>query len=118
MVALVKEIGIEKFSQQFADSPARLAWLEAHFADANAELLRILLEEADNSDFSLRQWIDALIIMGHWLDSRSLCANLEDQIGFASCASAAVGAGSSMTTISGAVSDMLDEYGFERATKK
>jgi len=118
MVALVKEIGIEKFREQFADSPSVLAWLEATFADANAALLKALLEEVDESHYSLRQWVDALVVLGHWLDAHGFTAELQDQIGYASCACDAAGAGVHVAPLSSLVSEMLDAYGFERAVKK
>lgn len=118
MVALVKEIGTEKFREQFADFPYTLAWLEANLADADPALVKRLLAEVDDSHYGLRQWIDAFVVMGHWLDARGLAASLEDQIGFAGCACDAAGAGVNVTPLSALVSEMLDSYGFERAVKK
>ncbi|MGB1128012.1 MAG: hypothetical protein ACPG3X_06565 [Opitutales bacterium] len=118
MVALVKERGLEAFRQQFADAPAKLEWLEAHFSRSNSALLKPLLEDVDDSHFSLRHWVDALILMGEWLDARGLMASLEDQIGFVSCANAAAGAGAQVSSLPGIVSEMLESYGFERAVKK
>lgn len=113
----MKKIGMETFLQQFADSPASFAWVQANLEGAGQDLLRTFLDEVDESHYTLRQWIDALIVMGHWLDARSLAASLEDQIGFVSCANAAAGAGAHLTTLSAIVSEMLDTYGFERAEK-
>lgn len=118
MVTLMKEIGINLFLQQFADSPVCLAWVEANLEDADQKTLGTLLDEVNDSHYSLRQWIDALIVMGHWLDSRGLAASLQDRIGYVCCASAAAGAGANLTPLSALVSDMLDDYGFERAVKK
>jgi hypothetical protein len=115
MVTFMNEIGMETFLKQFADSPARLAWVEANLEDADQELLRDFLDEVDESHYSLRQWIDALIVMCHWLDARGLAASLEDRIGFAGCANAAAGAGANLTSLSALVSEMLDNYGFERS---
>ena len=114
----MSEIGMDTFLKQLADSPASLAWVEANLEDADQVLLRTFLDEVDESHYSLRQWIDGLIVMSYWLDARDLAASLEDRIGFASCANAAAGAGANLTTLSATVSEMLDSYGFERSVKK
>ena len=118
MLMFVEKIGLEKFRRQFADAPTALAWLEANLFEADDARVRLLLEEVDDSTYSLREWIDALVVMGEWLDARGLKAGIEDQIGFVSCANASAGAGASISVLSGIVSDMLDQYGFERAVAK
>ena len=114
----MKEIGMDAFMREFADSPKSLAWVEANLEDSDDEVLSSFLDEVNDSHYSLRQWIDALIVVGHWLDARGLAASLQDRIGFVSCANAAAGAGANLTPLSALVSDMLDSYGFERAVKK
>lgn len=116
MVALMKEIGIENFLHQFADSPARLAWVEACLSDHDS--VRALLDAVDESAYSLRQWVDAFILVGQWLDARGLRASFQDQLGYLSCACEAAGAGGNLTTLSGIVAEMLDSYGFDSAAKK
>lgn len=116
MVALMKEIGTENFLRQFADSPARLAWVEACLSDQAS--VRAVLAAVDESPYSLRQWVDAFIIVGQWLDARGLHASFLDQLGYVSCACEATGAGANLTTLTAVVSEMLDDYGFECAVKK
>ena len=55
---------------QFADSPALIAYLDDHFKGAD-DLLRALLEEVDESDFSLRDWMEGLLVLNQWLEERS-----------------------------------------------
>jgi len=112
----MKEIGSESFLSQFADSPARLAWVEAYLTGRDS--VRALLELVDESPFSLRQWVDAFIILGQWLDARGLRASFDDQLGYVSCASEAAGAGANLTTLPGVVSEMLADHGFDSAVKK
>jgi len=112
----MKKIGMDDFLTQFADSPARLAWVEACLSDRDS--VRALLDAVDESPYSLRQWVDAFIIVGQWLDARGLCASFRDQLGYVSCACEAAGAGANLTTLSAVVSEMLDDYGFECAVKK
>jgi hypothetical protein len=114
----MNKIGMELFRDQFADSPSTLAWVEANFSDADSDLVQKLLDEVDESDYSLRQWIDALVVLGHWMDARALTARLEDQIGYVGCACAAAGASANLTPLSGLVADMLESYGFECAEKR
>jgi len=113
MVALMKVMGIDNFLQQFADSPARLAWVEACLSDEASG--RSLLDAADESPYSLRQWVDAFIVLGQWLDARGLRASFQDQLGYVNCACEATGAGANLTSLAAVVSEMLDDYGFESA---
>jgi len=113
------KMGIEAFREQFADSPSVLAWLEANFAQgANQELILPLLGDVDESAYSLREWIDAFLVMAEWLDKNGLTASLEDQIGFLCCASGAAGSSANLTALPELVIDLLDSYGFERAVRK
>ncbi|WP_146209367.1 hypothetical protein [Coraliomargarita sinensis] len=112
----MKEIGRDKFLEQFADSPARLAWAEAYLSDR--ESVRALVDAVDESPYSLRQWVDAFIVVGQWLDARGLRASFQDQLGYVSCACEAAGAGANLTTLSGVVTEMLDDYGFESAVEQ
>ena len=105
---------MERFREEFADSPAALTWLEANLTDVDDGVVRDLLEEVDASRFSLRQWVEGMVVLGHWLDARRQRASLVDQIGYVSCASAAAGAGASLSSLPGLVEDMLETYGFER----
>lgn len=116
MVPLMKEIGSENFLKQFADSPARLAWLEACLPDRGS--VRALLDVVDESAYSLRQWVDAFMVVGQWLHARGLRASFQDQLGYVSCACEAAGAGANLTTLTAIVSEMLDEHGFECAVKE
>lgn len=116
MVALVKEIGIDSFLKQFADSPARLAWVEACLSEQQS--VCALLDAVDDSPYSLRQWVDAFIVVGQWMDARGLRAGFQDQLGYVHCACEAAGAGANLTPLAALVSEMLDSYGFESAVKK
>jgi hypothetical protein len=114
----MKEMGFDLFREQFADSPDTVAFLEANFCDAPAGLIAALLEGADESDFSLREWVEALRVLSHWLDTHGLLLPLSDQIGYVSCASEAAGVGANLTHLPSLVSEMLEAYGCERAVKK
>ena len=103
--------------EQFADSPAALAYLEARFKD-EASLQHVLLEEADDSHFSVQQWVEALIILQQWLGARGLELPVKDSIGYVSCAAAAAGAGASLSDLPSMVDDLLEAYGCDRAVKK
>ena len=63
MLEITECIGADIFSEQFADSPQLVAFLEAHFAGIeNTSARRQLLEAADVSEFSLHQWVESLSI--------------------------------------------------------
>lgn len=111
----MKQVEMQSFLEQFADSPANLAFAEALFAEVDATTLNEFLEDVDDSPFSLRDWISALRILGSWLDARKLTLSLQDQIGYVSCAAESAGASANLTELSALVDEMLTAYGCERA---
>ena len=118
MDEIIERLGIDIFNEQFADSPKRVALLEAYFAGVeNAEVWHQLLEATDESEFSLHQWVDSLSIVIAWLDSRGLELAMKEQIGYVCCAGEAAGAGANLTHLPSLVSEMLETYGCERATR-
>ena len=118
MDEIIELLGIDIFNEQFADSPKLVALLEANFAGVeNAEIWHQLLEATDESEFSLHQWVDSLSIVIAWLDSRGLELAMKEQIGYVCCAGEAAGAGANLTHLPSLVSEMLETYGCERATR-
>ena len=118
MDEIIERLGIDIFNEQFADSPKLVALLEANFAGVeNAEIWHQLLEATDESEFSLHQWVDSLSIVIAWLDSRGLELAMKEQIGYICCAGEAAGAGANLTHLPSLVSEMLETYGCERATR-
>lgn len=119
MVDLIESVGTEVFQRQFADSPKLLAYLEANFSgDDNAALRCQLMEAADESPFSLRQWVESLRTLQSWLDARGLDMPMEDQLGYVCCAGESAGSGANLTHLPALVADMLEAYGCDRAEKK
>ena len=118
MDEIIERLGIDIFTEQFADSPKLVALLEAYFAGVeNAEVWRQLLEATDESEFSLHQWVDSLSIVIAWLDSRGLELAMKEQISYVCCAGEAAGAGANLTHLPSLVTEMLETYGCERATR-
>ena len=59
MLEIIECIGADIFSEQFADSPQLVAFLEAHFAGIeNTSARHQLLEAADENEFPLHQWVE------------------------------------------------------------
>lgn len=117
MVALMNKLGMDAFVAQFADSPAALAYLEATFAGEHTSEQTGLLEAVDASDFSLRQWVEALMVLSQWLDVRQLELSITDQVGYVCCAAEAAVGATNLTYLPSLVEEMLTEYGCERAVK-
>ena len=117
IIRQMPEFEITKCWDEFADSPSVLAYLDAHFKGAE-DLQRALLEEVDESDFSLRDWIEALLVLNQWLEERSLNLPFNDNIGYVSCAGASAGAGAHLSHLPSLVADLLEQYGCERAVEK
>ena len=118
MLKIIDCIGADIFNEQFADSPQLVTFLESHFEGIENTLARRqLLEAADESEFSLHQWVESLSIVKTWLDVRGLVLAMGDQIGYVCCAGEAAGAGASLTHLPSLVGEMLEAYGCERATE-
>lgn len=115
MVAVMRAIGIDTIRSQFGDAPRLVAWLEAHLTEDNEDTAKQLIDAADESPFSLREWTESLLVLGQWLQVRRLEATLEDQIGYVGCACASVSASAGLHSLPSLVEEMLAEYGFERA---
>jgi len=118
MKVFTDKIGVALFVDQVGDSPASMAYLEAHFNDTDPEAVDALLALVDESVYSLREWVRALREVGHWLDARNMRMEMIDQIGYISCAAASAGAGANMSHLPSLVDDMLQAYGCERAVKR
>jgi len=114
----MKTLGAEKFKREFADSPKVVAYLEANFQESNTTEWCALIDAADESHFSLRMWVDALIVVGHWLDAHSMEMSMTDQIGYVCCAGEAAGAGANLEHLPALVESMLEQYGCDRATPR
>jgi len=93
-----------------------LAFWEAHFGDGARSELRVrLLESADESPFSLRQWVESLRSLRAWLDARCLEMPMDEQLGYVSCACETSEASAHLSYLPALVDEMLELYGCERA---
>jgi hypothetical protein len=118
MFIIMDKLGLEIFWKQFANSPAALSYLEAHFSSESEEIQLSLLEGADNSEFSIRDWVEALVVLDQWLASHDLKLSMKDQIGYVCCTADSVGPVTSLSHLPALVYEMLTAYGCERAVKK
>ncbi|MFP4259935.1 MAG: hypothetical protein ACLFS1_02540 [Opitutales bacterium] len=100
--------------ERFGHAPTLVAWVEGHLAEHGGAFLDTLVEAVDESPFSLRQWVEALVVMGEWLHSHRRQASLEDQIGYVSCAAASASHCPNEESLPDLVGEMLANYGFER----
>ena len=104
---------------EFSGSPMILAYLDANFGESDTEeAIRKLVTNVDDSPYSLRQWVESLMVFGQWLDVRGLTLPLEEQIGYVCCAAEASVASSTMTHLPDLVGEMLEAYGCERSVEK
>lgn len=118
MFVIMDKLGLEDFWKQFANSPAALKYLEAHFRGASEATQLRLLECADESDFSIKDWVEALLVLDRWLEAKDLQLSMDDQIGYVCCAAESAGAGAYLSHLSTLVHEMLKAHGCERAVKK
>jgi len=119
MVEFINTLGRETFHKMFADSPQLIALLDAKFGGSENEASRDrLLELVDESDYSLRHWVESVRTVQAWLDTHGLEMSTEDQLGYICCAGESAGAGSNLSHLPSLVADVLNAYGCERALKK
>jgi hypothetical protein len=106
----------DALSRVLADAPALRHFYEAHLGGREqADARRSLLELADSSAFSTRQWIESLSILHTWLSTRALTLPIEDAIGYVSCAAESAGPAANLSDLPSLVTEMLEAYGCERA---
>jgi len=108
----------ELFIQHLSDSPQLIAFAEANLIGCNESVLERLGQLVDESDYELRQWVQSLSILGHWLESHSLQMAMDDQIGYVSCSVEALGSGTIYQDLPTIIQEMLDKYGCDLAVKK
>ncbi len=89
--------------------------LKASPTDREPTVMRasFLLKVVDESDASLKEWIEALRIVYAWVEKEGRTTTLPKAAGYVSCCVDAMGAGMPFTSLTQAVQDMLDAYGFE-----
>jgi len=100
---------------QFADCPVVATYVTTHFQYADEALQRALLEAVDESTYSLREWLEALILLSQWLQRHHLHLSIQNQLSYVSCAAAS---GATLSDLPILVHDFLDQYGCARARKK
>ncbi len=98
----------------FEDHPA----LMKHFMSDDATLRTILFQKVDESDFSLIDWVDSLVMLHRWLDRQGLILSPRDSLGYISCAAKSVEDSSLLNHLPSLVHDFLEQYGCELAVKK
>jgi hypothetical protein len=104
------------WEHELADQPALRALAADQFGGAQREALREdLVQQVDESSFSLRQWLEALLTLQAWLAARRLRLPLEEQLGYIGCAAEAAGSGAALSDLPSLVTEMLADYGCERA---
>ena len=103
-----------ELEQWFAEHPALLGQIKSD----GSVLQEMLLQEADESDFSLADWVDSLNVLYHWLEQGGLTLPLQDGLGYVSCAAKSVGSSSALNHLPSLVHDFLDQYGCELAVNR
>lgn len=108
----------DQFRKSFIGSPELLVYLDAKFGDEDRGDFNELLESIDESEFSARAWIEALIIFEDWLQEKSLDLSIADQIAYICCSVESVRAGGSLEYLPTVVTEMLEQYGCANAVKR
>lgn len=114
----MKERKTVKMSEQFREFPSMLTYLSKHFEEENSILQHSLLNAVDESDFSLHEWVESLMLVDRWLENDHLILSIENNIEYVSCAAAAVRGSSTLCHLPSVVNDFLEQYGCELAVKK
>lgn len=77
-----------------------------------------LLREVDESNFTLTDWVEALIAFDKWLDRNGLTLSLQDRLAYISCAAKSVGNHATLSHLPSLVQEFLEQYGCGRAAKR
>lgn len=78
------------------------------------ERARLFLSLVDESSMPLHEWIAALEVFFHWLQKQGRNTSFGLALGYIQCCSDALGgSGFSYADLPGAVSEMLENYGFD-----
>ena len=102
------------FKTLLASWPEFLKYLEKQEPTFRQKLLR----EVDENNFSLTDWVESLILLDRWLDTKGLTLSSTNRLGYVSCAAKSVGDGSSLSHLPSVVEEFLKQYGCELAVKK
>lgn len=109
---------LELLINETKDSPNLGAYLKTHFIDADPDRAHLLLDEAEESPYPLRQWLEALQFFDQWLDNRGLSLPIENQIGYIACSAESGSAYATLTQLPVQLEEMLDTYGCDDAVTK
>lgn len=93
-------------------------YLKPYLAEESSTLRQALLQEVDESVFSLIDWVESLVVLHRWLDANDLTLLSEYSLGYISCAAKSVGSDAALTHLPSLVHDFLEQYGCERAVRK
>ena len=104
---------LEYLIHEVADSPTLVAYLEKYFADS--QLPDLLLRAAEESPYPIRQWLEALDLFEHWLNTRKLSLPVKNQIAYVACSSEGGSAYATLIHLPAQVEDMLENYGCDEA---
>lgn len=77
----------------------------------------LLARHVDQSDFSLRDWLEALFKMRQWLRAHNEPEDFVRSLGYIKCASLSL-ANTGGGTLGSSVVDMLDQFGVEKLSNK
>lgn len=110
----MNDLKLDCLIHEVADSPALVAYLEKNFADSR--LPDLLLGKAEESPYPVRQWLEALHLFEHWLNTRRLSLPVENQIAYVACSSEGGSAYATLTQLPARVEEMLENYGCDEAT--
>ena len=72
----------------------------------------LLLESVDDSDYSLRDWVEALVSFSEYIEEKDGVADLNTMLGYLNCCCEADGGSVSLPLIH-VLNEMLKQYGFE-----
>lgn len=112
------ETAAAKIESNLKGQPEALAYWQRCLRGVDPQQLRALMDEVDDSDFGLLDWVEGLRALDQWLDARGLTLSLPDQIGYVSCSAAAAGGGGNLSHLPALVTDLLEAYGCDLAVKK
>ena len=108
----MKEV-VDLVQRQLEDSPELVAAFVDFLERSEPENPSLLIEEVDQSDYSTRDWVEALLAFDRWLASQGTALRpFAKMMGYVHCCALITPPGLGLPSLESVVNQSLDEFGF------
>lgn len=106
------DASLESIRRNLGAGELRSSW-EKFLERCEDRNLDDLLERVDESDYSLADWVEALLEFDRWLEERNVASRpLSAMVGYVHCCTLTTAKGITSPSLKVCVSQLLTEFGF------